>query len=209
MAHLAPTNLACPRCAPYAAGSGNAPPPLYRNDGGGVSLHGCAVCGGVFLARACADRLASTLPAEAIALADRASQQARYAPDASTPLACPLCKKGMKRTRAAKAQVDLDSCGSCGTWYDRDEIRRVTDAIRSSGWGGAAAAGAVAVGAGAAVGAAAVATHVIATDAVTRHPAAQATTETAVEVGVEAVSAGIDAADVLGGVFDVLGAIFD
>jgi Zn-finger nucleic acid-binding protein len=174
-----------------------------------VTLHGCGVCGGVFLARACADRLAATLSAEAIALAERASRQARHAPDRSVPLDCPMCRKVMKRTRAAMAQVDLDSCATCGTWYDRDEIRHVTDAIRSSGWGGAAVAGATAAGAGVAVGAATVATDRAATGAVTRDQVVQVTAESTAEVGIEVVATSIDAADVLGGVFDVLAGLLD
>jgi hypothetical protein len=116
-----------------------------------------------------------------------------------------MCKKTMSRTRAATAQVDLDVCASCGTWYDRDEIRRITDAIRSSGWGGAA----VPVAAGVAGAAAVAATTHVAAQNPTVRSAGESALETGVEVGVEAVSAGLDAADVLDGVFSVLGAFFD
>ncbi len=205
MTQFAKTQLGCPRCEPDAVASGHPAPPLYRADGGGVAIQGCGVCGGVFLGRACADRLATSLPADAIALALRAGQSARHAPNTERPLACPMCKKTMSRTRAAKAQVDLDVCASCGTWYDRDEIRRITDAIRSSGWGGAA----VPVAAGVAGAAAVAATTHVAAQNPTVRSAGESALETGVEVGVEAVSAGLDAADVLDGVFSVLGAFFD
>mgnify|MGYP001019925139 CR=1 FL=1 len=209
MSHLEATSLACPRCAPRAQAVGAPPTPLFRNEGGGVALHGCAACGGVFLARACADRLATQLPVDAIGIAERTSRAARYTPDHATLLACPMCKRAMNRVRAAAAGIELDTCASCGTWYDRDEIGRITDTIRKSGWGTAAVAGGAAVvAAGAAAGVAAGAAT-----AASRQPMAQQAAEGAAEVGaevvVDAVVTGIDAADVLGGVFEILGAFFD
>jgi Zn-finger nucleic acid-binding protein len=125
--------LACPRCeaAVRAAGKGVAPR-LFAGVAAGMTLHGCGACGGVFLGQACARRLAEATPPEAVELAHRASASARYAPDLSAPLACPVCQGTMRRTHALRAGVELDACVTHGTWYDRDELRRVAEAIRAS-----------------------------------------------------------------------------
>ncbi len=192
------TTLPCPRCAAEAALRGAQAPALFACATAGVTLHGCGSCGGVFLEQRCAERLASQLPSAAIAAADRAARAARHQPDLSASLSCPMCRRPMKRTLAQRAGVELDSC-ACGTWYDRDEIRRITEALRASGWGGPAA---LAAG-GTAVGAAAAA------PALTQQPAAQGVADVGVEAGVEVVSSAIDGAAILGGVFDILGSVFD
>lgn len=125
------TDLKCPRCstgqhAPHSR--------LYAGQGGGMTLHACGVCGGVWLSQACVQRLTQQIPPEAIALASSAAHHARVAADITAQIDCPLCGKQMKRTRAVLAGIDLDSCVGHGTWYDRDEIRLLADALRRSGW---------------------------------------------------------------------------
>jgi Zn-finger nucleic acid-binding protein len=134
------SQLVCPRCRVVhrAAGRSDAPP-LFAGSVGGMTLHGCAACAGVFLGPACARRLAEAQPPEVVAHASRASAGARYQPDLAPPLACPACQQTMHRTHAISAQVEIDSCKLHGTWYDRGELERVAQAIRGSGWGGAVA----------------------------------------------------------------------
>lgn len=138
------SQLLCPRClvAHRAVGRSDAPP-LFVGSVGGMTLHGCGGCGGVFLGPACARRLAEAQPPEAVALATQAGAGARYQPDLVPPLACPACQQTMHRTHAISARVEIDSCKLHGTWYDRGELERVAHAIRGSGWGAAVAPAAV------------------------------------------------------------------
>lgn len=99
-----------------------------------MTLHACGLCGGVWLSPSCVQRLTEQIPPQAIALATSAAQHARAAADTSAQIDCPLCGKQMKRTRAVLAGIDLDSCAGHGTWYDRDEIRILAEALRRSGW---------------------------------------------------------------------------
>lgn len=125
------TDLKCPRCStgPHAPHSR-----LYVGQGGGMTLHACGVCGGVWLSQACVQRLSERIPPEAIALASSAALHARARADTTAEIDCPLCGKRMKRTRALLAGVDLDTCVGHGTWYDRDELRVLADALRGQGW---------------------------------------------------------------------------
>lgn len=169
-------------------------------------MHGCGACGGVFLAPGCAQKLAAALPDEAIKLSVHASQAARYRPDTSPALSCPVCAQEMKRIRAAKAGVDLDVCQQHGTFYDQQEIEKVTAAIKSSGWHSpAVTTGAVVAGA-AVVGGAVVASQLAPPPATgtTALDVAGGVAETAGEVALE-----VGAEVVLEGVFSILGGLFD
>lgn len=216
-----PSKLACPRCQTDAP-SGASPLPLVEVQTPGVTLRGCNRCGGVFLSRACATHLAAQLPSLAIDVSARGSAHATHQPDLTRTLQCPGCRAPMHRTKVSAAGIELDHCpASCGTWYDRDEIKRVTDAIRSSGWGprrsGPGVGTAVAVGA-AAVGVAAV--GAVAIDAASRNqgPGAESRSEVAVdlvegvaEIATEGVVevAAEGTLTVVGGVFEILGGLFD
>lgn len=199
MATLEASRYPCPRCR-----SNGHQAPLYHRAVGGLGMNGCGACGGVFLAPGCAQKLAAALPDEAIKLSISASQAARYRPDTSPELHCPVCAQAMKRIRAAKAGVDLDVCQQHGTFYDHQEVEKVTAAIRGSGWH-APAVGAAVVGA-AVVGGAVVATQ-LAPPPVTGTTAldlAGGVAETAGEVALE-----VGAEVVLEGVFSILGSLFD
>jgi Zn-finger nucleic acid-binding protein len=205
MATLEASGYACPRCR-----SNGHRAPLYSQLAGGVGLHGCGACGGVFLAPACAQKLAAALPEEAIKLSVGASRAARYRPDTSPTLACPVCAKEMKRIKAARAGVDLDVCQPHGTFYDQQEIEKVTAAIKGSGWHspslptGAIVAGAV-LGGAAVVGGAVVASQVAPpATGTTALDVAGGVAETAGEVALE-----VGADVVLEGVFSILGSLFD
>jgi hypothetical protein len=168
-------------------------------------MNGCGACGGVFLAPACAQKLAAALPDEAIKLSVNASQAARYRPDTSPALACPVCAKEMKRIRAAKAGVDLDVCQQHGTFYNHQEVEKVTAAIKGSGWHAPAVATGAVVGSAAMVGAVA-ATQMAEPPgtSTTALDVAGGVAETAGEVALE-----VGAEVVLEGVFSILGALFD
>ncbi|HSN98376.1 MAG TPA: zf-TFIIB domain-containing protein, partial [Candidatus Nanopelagicales bacterium] len=85
--------FACPRCAIS----------MYVGQAGGMTLHGCGRCGGVWLGRACAQRLAEALPNDAIELATRASSGAALTVDVSPGVRCPACAQPTQRTQVAAA----------------------------------------------------------------------------------------------------------
>ncbi len=168
-------------------------------------MNGCGACGGVFLAPSCAQKLAAALPDEAIQLSVSASRAARYRPDTTPALSCPVCAREMTRIKAAKAGVDLDVCQQHGTFYDHQEVEKVTAAIKGGGWHAPAVATGVVVGSAAMVGAVA-ATQMAARPATgtTALDVAGGVAETAGEIALE-----VGAETVLEGVFAILGAVFD
>jgi len=121
----AATGLACPRCAQ----------PLERATVGGVALHDCARCGGLWLDAESFQAVTTSLESQAAVLA--------FAPRSSTPAppettvryaACPQCGSGMNRVNFARISgVVLDTCRAHGTWFDRDELRRIVEFIRGGG----------------------------------------------------------------------------
>ena len=104
---------------------------------GGAGLSECSRCGGVWadtsaFEQICADRehqsavlgMAVELPAEG---AGRAPELVRYVP-------CPRCRKLMNRMNFARCSgVVVDVCKAHGTWFDRDELRRIVEFIRGGG----------------------------------------------------------------------------
>ena len=202
MATLEASRYPCPRCR-----SNGHEAPLYHRAAGGLGMNGCGACGGVFLAPGCAQKLAAALPDEAIKLSVSASQGARYRPDTSPALHCPVCAQEMKRIKAVKAGVDLDICQQHGTFYDHQEIEKVTAAIRGSGWHASPAVQTGAVVAGAAVVSGAVVASQLAPPPGTGTTALDVAGTVVEEAGGVALEIGAEA--VLEGVFAILGSIFD
>ena len=178
----------CPRCHV----------PLHVGHAAAVVLHGCGRCCGVWLATACARRIAESLPAEAIALAARASHSARALADISAAASCPVCGQPMNRVSAAAARVDLDTCAAHGTWYDRHELEQIARVLGASTWH--AARSGVAAGVGMAAGAGMAAPQVQASPGYGAADMAVVGVDVAAEVGVEVGFSMIGA---------ILGAIFD
>jgi Zn-finger nucleic acid-binding protein len=104
---------------------------------GGTSLRECPKCDGLWVDTAslehiCAERerqaavLGMTQPPGAPA-SGAIEDKVRYLP-------CPECRKLMNRVNfASYSNVIVDVCKSHGTWFDRDELRRVVEFIRSGG----------------------------------------------------------------------------
>jgi len=50
-------------------------------------------------------------------------------------LPCPICKKFMNRVNFAHcSHVIVDVCSQHGTWFDKDELRRIVEFIRAGGF---------------------------------------------------------------------------
>jgi Zn-finger nucleic acid-binding protein len=104
---------------------------------GGSNVRECPHCEGIWtdadtLRQICADReqqsavlgMATHLPAsEGVEL----EKQIRYLP-------CPVCGDLMNRVNFANySNVIVDVCRAHGTWFDRDELRRIVEFIRAGG----------------------------------------------------------------------------
>jgi Zn-finger nucleic acid-binding protein len=102
---------------------------------GASNLLECPKCEGIWadaatLEKICADReqqaavlgMASSLPQDSGDL-----EAVRYIP-------CPVCNKLMNRVNFANcSHVIVDVCKGHGTWFDKDELRRIVEFIRAGG----------------------------------------------------------------------------
>jgi Zn-finger nucleic acid-binding protein len=103
---------------------------------GTTNLRECPYCEGIWadadsLQKICADReqqaavlgTASPLPSTVGDI----EQNIRYVP-------CPVCNKLMNRVAFAHCSgVVVDVCKPHGTWFDKDELRRIVEFIRAGG----------------------------------------------------------------------------
>jgi len=104
---------------------------------GGTNLRECPKCEGIWadaasLEQICADRekqaavlgMANPLPESPDSQIEK---NIRYLP-------CPVCRKLMNRVNFARcSHVVVDVCTKHGTWFDKDELRRIVEFIRGGG----------------------------------------------------------------------------
>jgi Zn-finger nucleic acid-binding protein len=109
----------CPRCSTA----------LTAHQTASVLLHGCLACGGIFLDRDARARVVACVDASVAQASDLAAAHARWSPDTAAPIACPICRAGMRITRLGAGNVDIDVCDAHGAWFDRNELRRFLDAL--------------------------------------------------------------------------------
>jgi Zn-finger nucleic acid-binding protein len=118
---------ACPRCKLR----------LQAVTVGQTQLHECQRCGGLWADQASVEHI----------YADREKQvQVLGAVQAIAPgtpnaeikvryLPCPYCAKLMNRVNFGRcSSIIVDVCRDHGTWFDRDELRRIVEFIRSGGF---------------------------------------------------------------------------
>ena len=104
---------------------------------GAVDLRECPRCDGIWadahsLQRICLEReqQAAVLGAAITIVAPEAAglEKVRYVP-------CPVCKKLMNRVNFARcSNVVVDVCKTHGTWFDKDELRRIVEFIQAGGF---------------------------------------------------------------------------
>jgi Zn-finger nucleic acid-binding protein len=103
---------------------------------GDCHLKECPRCEGLWvdaptLNQICTDReKQSAILGVAITLEDKPGQlePVRYLP-------CPICKEFMNRVNFANcSHVIVDVCKPHGTWFDKDELRRIVEFIRGGGF---------------------------------------------------------------------------
>ena len=104
---------------------------------GNTNLNECPRCEGIWadaasLDQICQDRekqsavLGMAMPVAQTAEAE-IEQNIRYLP-------CPICRKLMNRVNFAHcSHVVVDVCNPHGTWFDKDELRRIVEFIRGGG----------------------------------------------------------------------------
>ena len=123
----AAARLSCPRCRTdtQAVAIGNA------------NVRECPRCEGLWADRdtvqqICTDRerqaavlgLPAVVPTDLIGSVE---QNIRYLP-------CPVCKSLMNRVNFSRcSHVIVDVCAKHGTWFDKDELRRIVEFIRAGG----------------------------------------------------------------------------
>jgi len=103
---------------------------------GGSSLHECPQCEGIWaddetLRQICADREKQAAVLGMAAALPEAEQDVEtnihYVP-------CPICRQLMNRVNFAHcSHVVVNVCAQHGTWFDRDELRRIVEFIRAGG----------------------------------------------------------------------------
>lgn len=190
--------------------------------------HACGNCGGVWLDHAAATRMTQVLCSETLGHANAGARTAQPV-DTRAGIACPACGSALERTTVGQTGVEIDYCSAHGTWFDKDELRRVAQAYATaraygrhgSGVGGAAVAGAAVAGT-AVAGAAMMASQESQVERYAQNLDAEDVADIAIEGGSAAFEAGAaigdaaDAADlaggaaeVAGGVFEILGGIFE
>ncbi len=90
-------------------------------------VRACNLCGGVWTDTEAARRIVTAVDRELVGLAKEAATHAHdsvaTAP-AGTPRPCPVCQKPLQEVRAARVNVDV--CAEHGTWFDRDELGRLS-----------------------------------------------------------------------------------
>lgn len=120
--------LACPRCARA----------LVAQLTGDTLIDQCQACGGLWIDQAAFDGLVARREQEASALpALGGPRPAATAADALAKvvyLKCPECRDVMSRRNfARRSGVIVDVCNAHGIWFDRDELPKILDFVKSGG----------------------------------------------------------------------------
>lgn len=116
--------LPCPACSQ----------PMPARALAGTSLHACEACGGIWLQERVLEHIVGSREERTVLLSGlpettlaAPKQDIRYRP-------CPMCRKLMNRQNYAKVSgVIVDTCRDHGTWFDRDELRRILAFVEGGG----------------------------------------------------------------------------
>ena len=101
---------------------------------GTAEVHACERCGGVWLDMETFQRVCEERETQAAVVGAAPGRREAAAPEAVRYAACPVCAELMARVNFQRISgVVLDQCRKHGTWFDRDELRRVVEFIRDGG----------------------------------------------------------------------------
>ena len=103
---------------------------------GGNSVRECTRCEGIWVDAAQLEQICTEREKQsAILSVSTAAQQAVRDVERIKYVPCPVCRQLMNRVNFAQCSgVIVDACKSHGTWFDKDELRRVVDFIRAGGF---------------------------------------------------------------------------
>jgi len=105
---------------------------LASNRDAGTGLDECPRCGGAWLDVEAFAALAADENRRDALLATLRSHAAADTPVSAPTKVCPRCGGALVRFDYAGASgIQLDACRTHGVWFDRDELRRVLEFIRS------------------------------------------------------------------------------
>ncbi|WP_394834405.1 zf-TFIIB domain-containing protein [Pendulispora rubella] len=116
-------NLECPHCTGR---------PLYEGTQGSSALHGCGICGGVWIGNDLARRMFERLDMDAIALADLAARKSVPHPVPKREPKCPVCHGSLRRITVDQTLIEIDLCDAHGTWFDRYEFQAVARVLQKA-----------------------------------------------------------------------------
>jgi Zn-finger nucleic acid-binding protein len=120
--------MPCPAC-----GSDLIRSTIGGGGGGGDALNECPTCHGTWLDIDTFQTLTADPDRQTAVLAKLRTRDPDPATHAVT-LPCPRCRRPMQRHDYAGASgVHVDVCREHGIWFDRDELRRIVEFIRSGG----------------------------------------------------------------------------
>ncbi len=116
----------CPRCRA----------PLNAVAVGNTNLRECPKCEGLWADAASLEQICSDREKQAavLGMAQSLPETAGTPAEAVRYVPCPVCRKLMNRVNFANcSHVVVDVCKAHGTWFDRDELRRIVEFIRAGG----------------------------------------------------------------------------
>lgn len=99
-----------------------------------LSLHECAKCYGIWLDTVTFERICRDAEAQATVLGASLPRSLTGELAPVRYLRCPQCQELMNRVNFAHGSgVVVDVCRQHGTWFDRNELHRIVQFIRSGG----------------------------------------------------------------------------
>jgi Zn-finger nucleic acid-binding protein len=117
----------CPRCKTA----------LQPIQVGASFLQECARCNGVWVDKVSFEQICSSSEEQAAVLGNPAeipAEQGMVLEETIRYVPCPECQQFMNRLNFAQcSKVIVDVCKAHGTWFDRDELRRIVEFIHSGG----------------------------------------------------------------------------
>jgi Zn-finger nucleic acid-binding protein len=119
----------CPRCRIE----------MERAAVGSASLRECARCGGLWVDVESFEQIIDEREGQSAALGQASimpnrAEQAGAETNIVRYVPCPECDQLMNRVNFARCSgVVVDVCKGHGTWFDRDELRRIVEFIRGGG----------------------------------------------------------------------------
>ena len=103
---------------------------------GQTKMQECPKCQGLWVDAATLEQIYAERERQVavIGMAEPTTVQAGAVEEKVRYLPCPVCRKLMNRVNFAQySNVIVDVCKGHGTWFDRDELRRVIEFIRAGG----------------------------------------------------------------------------